>query len=58
MTIVNRVATSGLINLDPATLIKDVSVTVLALADFMGKEPILREKPFREALKTHRLVNI
>jgi len=53
MAIVNRVAASGLIDLDPATLIKDVSVTVLELADFMNNEPILREKPFREALKTH-----
>jgi hypothetical protein len=53
MSIVNRVAESGLIQFDPATLIKDMVVSVVSLSDFLNDEPILREKPFREAIATH-----
>ena len=53
MTIVNRVAESGLIQLDPATLLKDVKVTVLPLSTFLHEENILREKPFRQAIISH-----
>ena len=53
MSIVNRVAESGLIQFDPATIIKDMAVSVVSLSDFLNDELILREKPFREAIATH-----
>lgn len=53
MSIVNRVAESGLIQFDPATLIKGMAVSVVSLSDFLNDEPILREKPFRQAIATH-----
>ena len=53
MSIVNRVAESGLIQFDPATIIKNMPVSVVSLSDFLNDELILREKPFRQALATH-----
>lgn len=53
MSIVNRVAESGLIQFDPATLVKDMEVSVVSISDFLHEEPILREKPFRLAIATH-----
>jgi hypothetical protein len=53
MSIVNRVAESGLIQFDPATLVKDMVVSVVSLSDFLHEEPILREKPFRQAITSH-----
>ena len=53
MSIVNRVAESGLIQFDPATLVKDMAVSVVSLSDFINDEPILREKPFRQAIADH-----
>ena len=53
MSIVNRVAESGLIQFDPATLVKDMEVSVLSISDFLHEEPILREKPFRQLIADH-----
>ena len=53
MSIVNRVAESGLIQFDPATIIKDMAVSVVSLSDFLNDELILREKTFRKAIATH-----
>lgn len=53
MSIVNRVAESGLIQFDPATLVQDVEVSVVSISDFLNEEPILREKPFRQAIAAH-----
>ena len=53
MSIVNRVAESGLIQFDPATLVQDMKVSVLSISDFLHEEPILREKPFRQAIAAH-----
>ena len=53
MSIVNRVAESGLIQFDPAALVKDMAVSVVYLSDFLSDEPILREKPFRQVIAEH-----
>jgi len=53
MSIVNRVADSGLIQFDPATLVKNMAVSVVSLSDFLHEEPILREKPFRKTIAAH-----
>jgi hypothetical protein len=53
MSIVNRVAESGLIQFDPATLIKDMVLSVVSLSDYLNDEPILREKPFRQRIAEH-----
>ena len=53
MSIVNRVAESGLIQFDPATIIKDMVVSVVSLSEFLNDELILREKPFRQAIAKH-----
>jgi len=53
MSIVNRVAESGLIQFDPAALVKDMAVSVVCLSDFLNDEPILREKPFRQVIAEH-----
>ena len=37
MSIVNRVAESGLIQFDPATLVKDMVVSVVSLSDFLQR---------------------
>lgn len=53
MSIVNRVAESGLIQFDPAALVKDMAVSVVCLSDFLSDESILREKPFRQVIAEH-----
>ena len=53
MSILNRVAQSGLIQFDPATLVKDAKVTVVSLSSFLNEDKILREKPFRQAIAAH-----
>ena len=53
MSIVTRVAKSGLIQFDPATLIKDMVLSVVSLSDYLNDEPILREKPFRQRIAEH-----
>ena len=53
MSIVNRVAESGLIQFDPATLVKDMELSVISLSEFLHEETILREKPFRKAIAAH-----
>ena len=53
MSIVNRVAESGLIQFDPAALVRDMAVSVISLSDFLNDEPILREKPFRQLIADH-----
>ena len=53
MSIVNRVAESGLIQFDPAILVKDITVSAVSLSDFLNDEPILREKPFRQLIADH-----
>jgi hypothetical protein len=53
MSIVNRVAESGLIQFDPAVLVKDMAVSVVCLSDFLNDDPILREKPFRKTIADH-----
>jgi hypothetical protein len=51
MEIVNRVAESGLINIDPADFIKDLDIAIINLRDFLEEGIVLREKNFREKLK-------
>ena len=53
MSILNRVAESGLIQFDPATLVKDAKVTIVSLSSFLNEDKILREKPFRQAIAAH-----
>lgn len=47
--IVNKVAQSGIITLDPEDYIKGKDFVVLSISEFMEDE-ILKEKPFREKL--------
>lgn len=49
--IVNKVAQSGLITLDPAEFIPREKIQVFDLRDFLFMGMILKEKDFREALK-------
>ncbi len=51
MEIVNRVAESGLITLDPAEFVKGADVSTINLSDFLEEGVVLREKAFREKLK-------
>jgi hypothetical protein len=51
MEIVNRVAESGLINLDPADFIKGMDMSIVDLQDFLEGGNLLREKDFRDKLK-------
>ena len=53
MSIINRVAESGLIQFDPANLVKDAKVIVVSLSSFLNENKILREKPFRNAIAAH-----
>ena len=53
MGIINRVAKSGLIQFDPASLVKDAKVTVVSMSSFLNQNKILREKPFRQAIAAH-----
>lgn len=49
--LVNRVAQSGLITIDMATMLPKQSVTEFDLKPYLVQEAVLMEKPFREALK-------
>jgi len=51
-TLVNKVAASGLITIDPATYI-DSQIVVFDLKDNLFQGLILREKDFREFIKAH-----
>lgn len=50
--IVNKVAQSGIITIDPASFISAEKMVVFDLQPFLFKGLILKEKDFREALKT------
>jgi hypothetical protein len=52
-TVVNKVAESGLITLDPARFLGNEKVVGFDLKDFLFMGAILREKDFREAMQTH-----
>ena len=51
--IVNKIAQSGLITLDPADFIPREKIVVFDLKDFLFMGMILKEKDFREALKQY-----
>lgn len=51
--IINRVASSGLVTFDPATLLEPAAIRSFDLKDNLFQELILREKDFREFLKAH-----
>jgi hypothetical protein len=51
--IVNKIAQSGLITLDPADFIPREKIMVFDLKDFLFMGMILKEKDFREALKQY-----
>ncbi len=51
--IINKVAESGLITLDPAEYYPKGSTAVFDLKDFLFMGLILKEKDYREALKNH-----
>jgi hypothetical protein len=50
-TIVNKVAESGLVEIDPASFYPEGEVAVFDLKDYLFMGLILKEKDFREALK-------
>ncbi len=50
--IVNRVAKSGIVNLDLEIFLEGLDLAQIDILDLMGDELILREKPFRELLKS------
>lgn len=53
-TIVNKVAESGIITLDLATYLpQEDSVVAFDIKPFLFREMILKEKDFREAMKSH-----
>lgn len=51
--IVNKIAASGIITLDPADFLPKEEIVVFDLKPFLFRELILKEKDFREALKNH-----
>lgn len=51
--IVNKIASSGLITIDPADFLPKEPVMVFDLKPFLFRELILKEKDFREALKAY-----
>ena len=51
-TLINKVAESGLITLDPADFLLREPVQVIDLKEFLFMGMILKEKDFREKLKT------
>lgn len=51
--IINKVAESGLITLDPASYYPREETILFDLKDFLFMGMILKEKDFREQLKTH-----
>lgn len=50
-TLVNRVASSGIMTIDLETYYPSADIAVIDLKEFLFKELILREKDFRTALK-------
>lgn len=50
--IVNKVAESGIITIDPASFLAQGEIAVFDLKDFLFMGLILKEKDFREALKS------
>ncbi|HEY4322413.1 MAG TPA: DUF2480 family protein [Mucilaginibacter sp.] len=52
-TIINKVAQSGLVTLDPASFYPEGERVVYDIADNLFQGLILREKDFREFVKTH-----
>lgn len=52
-TIVNKIAASGIVSLDPADFLPKGEILVFDLKPFLFREMILKEKDFREALKTN-----
>ena len=52
-TIVNKIAASGIITLDPADFLPEEGIIVFDLKPFLFRELILKEKDFRESLKNH-----
>jgi Protein of unknown function (DUF2480) len=54
-TFVNKVAESGLVEIDLAQYYPKAEVLVFDLKDYLFKELILKEKDFREALKQKEL---
>ena len=50
-TIVNRVASSGIITLDLQEILPQINISAIDLKDFLFQGLILREKEYREALK-------
>lgn len=53
MTLVNRVAASGIITLNLEDYFPKEAVCIFDLKDYLFRELILREKDFRAALKEH-----
>lgn len=51
--IVNKIAASGIITLDPADFLPKEEIVVFDLKPFLFRELILKEKDFRESLKNH-----
>lgn len=51
--IVNKIADSGIITLDPADFLPKEEIVIFDLKPFLFRELILKEKDFREALKNH-----
>jgi hypothetical protein len=51
--LVNKVAESGLITLDPAQFLGEEKVMGFDLKDFLFMGAILKEKDFREAMQSH-----
>lgn len=51
--IINKIAESGLITIDPATYYPQEELTVFDLKDYLFMGLILKEKDYREALKNH-----
>lgn len=53
--IINKIASSGLITLDPADFLpSEAEIAVFDLKPFLFRELILKEKDFRDALKSQR----
>ncbi|MFS8082680.1 MAG: DUF2480 family protein, partial [Ginsengibacter sp.] len=49
--IINKVAESGIVTIDPATYYPKGEIIVFDLKEFLFMEMILKEKEFRQALK-------
>lgn len=51
--IVNKIASSGLITIDPADFLPKEEAMIFDLKPFLFRELILKEKDFRDSLKLH-----